>query len=422
MTYNRHRVDSNLVNESCSWTSETLLIHSCSNRTASWYPSYTGGSYTGSAGTYKTMEDVVVPGFRGRSRRGEVFFNPLKSFSCTLGVPSCTSNPVFYTGDTTTCSNPAFSHKWQRRVVYSGNAGYQYLRHGVAPFGGQLVDRDDVGRAITEAATKAAAKRGELGGNAYESLAEFGSTLRLPKSLFRSIVGTLQKHRKELDRARQLGDGYLAFRYGIQPLYGEVMQVLDNLEKYVNDKHRISSRGAIGLSASKAFVEEIVPRVGLLATVTHNVTETWTIRAVSLDEVRVTQAMKLGLGLKTLVRTPYELIPYSFVVDWFVNLGDFLAASVPTPGVRNLGSCVTTRRYTTQSSSITGYTCTLSGGSMISGHASGSRTSSYEWKSRSSGLPSPGIVVRSDFRFDDFLRVADSVALIIQKLRFPLRG
>lgn len=48
------------------------------------------------------------------------------------------------------------------------------------------------------------------------------------------------------------------------------------------------------------------------------------------------------LGLTDPVLLAWELIPYSFVIDWFVNVGEFLSASGSIAGMKRIGLSVTT--------------------------------------------------------------------------------
>jgi hypothetical protein len=49
-----------------------------------------------------------------------------------------------------------------------------------------------------------------------------------------------------------------------------------------------------------------------------------------------------GLSFKEIPITAWELVPYSFVIDWFVNAGDYIQAVTPKLGVKVLGSWSTT--------------------------------------------------------------------------------
>lgn len=48
----------------------------------------------------------------------------------------------------------------------------------------------------------------------------------------------------------------------------------------------------------------------------------------------------LGLGLHDVVGAGWELIPFSFVVDWFIDLGGWIEAVRPKPGIIVLGNTV----------------------------------------------------------------------------------
>ena len=49
-----------------------------------------------------------------------------------------------------------------------------------------------------------------------------------------------------------------------------------------------------------------------------------------------------GVAPHSLTSSAWELVPYSFVVDWLANVGNYIAALTPKPGVNFLSSWVTT--------------------------------------------------------------------------------
>lgn len=51
------------------------------------------------------------------------------------------------------------------------------------------------------------------------------------------------------------------------------------------------------------------------------------------------------LGLDSILETVWDLTPFSFVLDWFVDVGQAIAASTPKAGVRQLTSWVTTQYF-----------------------------------------------------------------------------
>lgn len=138
------------------------------------------------------------------------------------------------------------------------------------------------------------------------------------------------------------------------------------------------------------------------------------LRAMSLDEMMITRAHELGFSFKGLVTTPYELVSYSFVADWFANFGDYLGSFVPDVGFHNLGSCLTSSRdvvNTWEAASavaVGNYTLDRAPNAFMT----------HERKSKErTGLLSPRLVVKSDFRFGKATRVADAFTLLSQKMR-----
>jgi hypothetical protein len=123
-----------------------------------------------------------------------------------------------------------------------------------------------------------------------------------------------------------------------------------------------------------------------------------------------------GLGTKELMKLPWELVPFSFVVDWFANVGDFYGSFLPTPGYTQLGSCVVSERTTSVVHNVTSFTQPSYAYNMIR-PCTGSLTLTSTRKIRA-GLMAPGLVIKSDFRFSNLTRCADAVALLLQRMRF----
>lgn len=62
-----------------------------------------------------------------------------------------------------------------------------------------------------------------------------------------------------------------------------------------------------------------------------------------LYETAVIARMAANLGLSRPLSTAWELVPYSFVVDWFVNVGAWLDAIQPSLAHKTLGAWVSSR-------------------------------------------------------------------------------
>jgi hypothetical protein len=63
------------------------------------------------------------------------------------------------------------------------------------------------------------------------------------------------------------------------------------------------------------------------------------------DSLESATARRMGLRLADVPASLWELVPYSFVVDRFLDIGPWLNAIMPKPGVTVLGSWTTTLDY-----------------------------------------------------------------------------
>lgn len=64
----------------------------------------------------------------------------------------------------------------------------------------------------------------------------------------------------------------------------------------------------------------------------------WTARAGIISTYRPSLKARLGMETRDLIPAGYELIKFSFLLDWFYDLGTYLEAVVPVSGHTNLGS------------------------------------------------------------------------------------
>jgi hypothetical protein len=60
------------------------------------------------------------------------------------------------------------------------------------------------------------------------------------------------------------------------------------------------------------------------------------------------------MGIDSLIESAWDLTPYSFILDWFVNVGDTMMSWMPNFGFKNLASWNVVRTTETQKTSIVG--------------------------------------------------------------------
>jgi len=392
-----------------------------------------GTIYTGES---RKMTDIVTRGFQKRRAHGEIFMNPMSMEHSEASVQSgigyhlkkiapivCSGINQYYE---TKAEGPWFNHlMW---ALHS---------NAVKPLAvGSVISDMELSDLQKEVSTKALAKRGASDNNLFESIAEYRQAISLLKNPLQSVSRLLAKADKATvsiarSKSRSNNDllisasipkgtgvaaatgvsaGYLSIRYGLMPLIRDITGIIKGLEKKIGHM-RISARAQGELSRSSTT--SVIYNAGVFShTYGIQTSDSVVVRALSLDEYFVSRAQNIGFASKGLITVPWELIPYSFVIDWFVNLGDYLNSLVPLPALKNLGSCLVTYRarqtlYTALGDTSAAYTVVRPN--------VGSCFSSVVTKVRTPFLL-PGLVVKSNFRFDEAVRVADAIALIVSRM------
>lgn len=421
MSYSRIRQRSQMKTTACTLQGfVTDRYPSCSNALAE--RQYAFNSFNVMVGKMETMSDYVTPGYHRRSRSGEVFFSPMSSVSYEVDGGGGSSPTVHST--TYGCSGSTQYQAAYRWTLSGATLGRTELgvsntfvlspNSMLAPYVDSF-DPRDVSSALTEASTRALADRGNSQSNLWESLAEAEKSAGMLHDALNSLNKFADKNRKTIGRAKAAGDAYLLYRYGLLPLLLDVQAAVDGMSKAVG-RVRKTSRGSVTLTRSYITTEigfNVYGPVVVDRRSTWN--ETLVLRATSLDEYSASIGSNMGFTLKGLVSLPWELVPYSFVVDWLLNIGDFINAIIPAFGVSQLGSCIT------REGSLSRY-IEMTNPRPISGYAIDSPPSAFltelrHYKTRLPGPLSSGVVIKSDFRLTSATRLLDALALTVQKFR-----
>lgn len=348
-----------------------------------------------------------------------------------------TGGPLIYTGSTWQCSGAA---KYQS--IYEFGPSYPLAANGALfePVNGMWapptqVSTGELENTIDEASTRCQSERGRPPENYWETIAErkqtyalLASYLETAKQITKGMyLDVLNRRRdapfRKFAKAANLvtagaAGAWLITRYGLLPLIKDIQSLRTQLSKSLDQAERHTARGkaVTGRSVITSLTQNLghVTQVGSIIS-----TDEVFVRAMSLDEWRLTLADHFGLGTKDLVTLPLDLLTLSFVADWFVNLGDFVGAIVPLPGVNQLGSCIVVNR-------VTSLTCTVgdyspSGIASIVSKASLSKTGVHTETIRFPGLRAPTFVKLNRSKIDpgldsNVMRIVDASALVAQRL------
>lgn len=326
----------------------------------------------------EVMDDVVVPGYKLRSAQGEVFNNPYSKFVKTMAA-SGGGSYSYYNIDAyvSTGSDAKFLYDF-----YQGRMG-----GGVTP---SLVFPDEV-QSERNARIQCLASVNQTDFDSLTFAAEWSKTKILHRQVGQALLklfldpksglllATKLKYKKArvkrvplydhegrplLNRkgdptykythteasisgksslGKDVANAYLVGRYGVGPLLHDLEGALKHLTK--SRALRKTARGTYSLNAT-ATMNFNAPVFG------ESVPGQWlrtgekTVRYGIYYETTAFMSGAAGLGLTRPLKTIWELIPYSFVFDWLINVGGWLDAIQPSGATKELSAWVSTRSMT----------------------------------------------------------------------------
>lgn len=157
----------------------------------------------------------------------------------------------------------------------------------------------------------------------------------------RQDFGSWEAFREFLLRRGEQGasNNWLSLRYGLRPIVFDLMEAMERLTKNHDELFRITVQ-EVKTSSDQAYFNPGSISASMLP-------DGWTHSGGAAPSSRVgtgtvkvmrTYNARCGVGVKTLVKgkltvnpalTAWEMVPFSFVVDWVLNIGDNILAWAP---------------------------------------------------------------------------------------------
>lgn len=170
---------------------------------------------------------------------------------------------------------------------------------------------------------------------------EMRGLIRYAASITTKTLKALVDIRKTRGRSaiKYASDAWLAFNFGISPTLREIQDVSTSIDKYLNRRDRsvvlTGTASKTWLSHYKDSGTTFLVNASLSsdATAEHSLSYRYTcgfnILVESANNYGISE--HFGLEFGALPATLWELVPYSWVVDYFTNVGEYMSDSFASP-------------------------------------------------------------------------------------------
>lgn len=373
-----------------------------------------------SAGVGNTNEtwDTVTPNFYKRIRAGEVIVNPFKNVKISAYD---SGNGIHSRSNTVNGDGSVFT-----QIRDGPQLSYMMQASRLSLQCKDLISAAEYGNALALAATRARSKSLETVADGLVTVYELQKTLRTftrPLENVSRLLSTFKRSRSFGQRSRALKDYFssewLKFRYGVMPTLYDIDNIKEALSKDIQ-RGRSRSNGIEKLYSEKTEPSAIWSHGDIDTTYQDFFTDSMTVKAGLIYDSKLVTKDYLGLNLRSVPSAVWEIIPFSFVVDWFLNVQHYVRALSAELVLNTLGGYVVIEREQSAHRTILGSVIARNvGASTLLRQCSGSRHLVKRTKTRLVGCPSPSLVSKntlSKINLND-KRILDAFALISQQLR-----
>lgn len=236
----------------------------------------------------------------------------------------------------------------------------------------------------------------------YVPLTLLQDLVDIPKQL-KDVGRLIRTPKHKLNGAEEVAKQYLGWQFGWAPLFQDVRDLLDlqmHIHKRTGELQRLyDSRGLkrriqlgrwANIAESNNTVESNPTLFVNVHTAWHTSARRWgsvrwlptsipAHRPNDAEIIRKAQQVALGLSIESTLKGAWDLIPWTWVVNWFGNFGEYALQYSNTVPARPSSACIMTETYTK---------CTYSVNSITQGYAGGGGFANYTTKERYVGSSS----------------------------------
>lgn len=176
-------------------------------------------------------------------------------------------------------------------------------------------------------------------------LAELGETLSMLRNPLKGLKKFVRRKKSIGSFTEMLSDQWLQYRYGIKPLVSDIDKAATVVSaaqhRYANIIRKSSSYRET-LNTKNVTTNNYIPwaRFNQITSVIERNNVSVTCSRFYHWENNVYSPLLQGNAIGLL----WEMIPYSFVVDWFIGIGDFISTFRTNPLLHHLGYTCTVKQ------------------------------------------------------------------------------
>jgi hypothetical protein len=164
----------------------------------------------------------------------------------------------------------------------------------------------------------------------------FKRLLKIQRGLKSRGFYYLLDSKRTLRKMKTYAELWMEARYAIRPLFFDAVSILNAAYNRREIGDRLTFRGGERVTETDTLTTERV-NTGFTFLVEGTVQRTVNVRAGVLACIQNLTPMN-NWGFDSIGESIWELLPYSFVIDWFLNVGKTIAALTPEGGLRTLAS------------------------------------------------------------------------------------
>lgn len=391
-----------------------------------------GGAYSGSH--VETMTDELTPGYFSKKRRGQ--FLPINSMNHT--------SYSYEYNESTYCKwkikNQFTPYTHTGYLDVTGNAAQGYLwgktSSSFPAWSGAVPGWTSDSVMATEALANARSK----GFDVLTFMAEWHKTIDLIKNFSTRTLNRAERVAKSIKVGRKPGvdpsveigkafaETWLEGRYGHRLVIYDALAVSEAITK-LQDLHSKIVRGyhTSSASASRTIASDAASAVVVMKTTP--VIAGTQVRGLGSVQQELTYEKRAGSLLEAVIGdvlsvdplvTAYELIPFSFIADWIINLGSIVEAYSPFATETHLGTWISTKELLRTFAVFTPAAGNMPTSKTWTVEAGGTSSVSHlkETYNRYAVSPSPSLNFNLKL---DALKVTDLVAIFIGRYTGVLR-